>query len=102
MSRHESQRQTHKQLLLSLRSGAPESTKRVLIFDVNANPPQHAREPPVEVHRKRKTTRQTRRRRSEDKASGERHEALVETQAPDHAATTVPRKKGRPPQPDEA
>ena len=41
---------------------------------------------------------------SEDKARGEtkRHETLIETQAPDHTATTVPRKKGRPPQPDEA
>jgi len=41
---------------------------------------------------------------SEDKVRGEtkRHETLVETQAPDHTATTVPRKKGRPPQPDEA
>jgi hypothetical protein len=33
---------------------------------------------------------------SEDKARGEtkRHETLIETQTPDHTATTVPRKRG--------
>jgi len=38
----------------------------------------------------------------ETRSETKRHEALIETQVPDHAATTVPRKKGRPPQPDEA
>jgi len=66
MCRHESQRQTHKHRNnaspIPKEQEPQKAQKRVLIFDANANPPQHAREPrpPVEVHRKHRKQRDKR------------------------------------------
>jgi hypothetical protein len=75
-----------------------------LIFDANANPHNT---PESQGLRWRytntaSTENNTTKAVKETRGETNRHETLIETQVPDHAATTVPRKKGRPPQPDEA
>ncbi len=98
MCRHESQRQTHKHR--NNASPIPKEQAPQKAVDL-----RRKRQPPTTRQRAsgggtpqaQKTTRQTRRGRSEDKARGEtrRRETLIETQAPDHTATTVPRRSKR-------
>ncbi len=62
-----------------------------MIFDANANP-----------HNTPESLRWRYTASAENNATNTAREALIETRAPDHTATTVPREKGRPPRPDEA
>jgi hypothetical protein len=101
MRRHENQKQTHKHRNNASpipKEQAPQEAqkgKKALNFDANA---KHAREPrpPVEVHQHRKHRNNATNAAKEERRCGaaRRHETLVETQAPDHTATTAPRKKG--------